>query len=80
MRKRILAGLFASFLILAASGVAWSQSVQGVITGTITDPTGAVVPGANITATNLDTSVQRTATTNGEVSTALTCFRVDRTR
>ena len=62
MRKRILAGLFASFLILAASGVAWSQSVQGVITGTITDPTGAVVPGATVTITQTaaNTRVQLT--------------------
>ena len=68
MRKRILAGLFASFLILAASGVAWSQSVQGVITGTITDPTGAVVPGATVTITNTGTNASQSTATGGDGS------------
>jgi len=68
VRKRIFAVLFAAFLILAASGVAWSQTVQGVITGTITDPTGAVVPGATVTITNVGTNASQTATTGSDGS------------
>jgi hypothetical protein len=55
-------------MILAGSGVAWSQSVQGVITGTITDPTGAVVPGATVTITNAGTNISQTTTTGSDGS------------
>jgi hypothetical protein len=68
VRKRFFAVLFAAFLALAASGVAWSQSVQGVITGTITDPTGAVVPGATVTITNVGTNISQSTTTGGDGS------------
>ena len=34
---------------------------KGAITGTVTDPTGAVVPGATVTATNTATRRQRDA-------------------
>src|SRR5207302_5114253 len=66
--KRIFAVLFAAFLILVASGVAWSQTVQGVITGTITDPTGAVVPGATVAITNVGTNISQTTTTGSDGS------------
>ena len=52
MRHRTFLVLFTAFLVLAASGVAWSQTVQGVITGTITDPSGASVPNATVTITS----------------------------
>ncbi len=41
-----------------------SQTVTGSITGQVTDPSGAVVRGATVTAHNLDTGVDSTATTN----------------
>ena len=68
MRQRTFLVLFAAFLVLAASGVAWPQSVQGVITGTITDPTGAVVPGATVTITNVGTNISQSTTTGGDGS------------
>jgi carboxypeptidase family protein/TonB-dependent receptor-like protein len=68
VRVRAFFVLFAVFLILAASGVAWSQTVQGVITGTITDPTGAVVPGATVTITNVGTNAAQSATTGSDGS------------
>ncbi len=40
------------------------QTVSGQITGTVTDPSGAVVPGAKVTATDIATNVATTATTN----------------
>jgi len=43
---------------------ALGQTVTGSITGQVTDPSGAVVPGANVTAENLATSVKTTAQTN----------------
>jgi Carboxypeptidase regulatory-like domain/TonB dependent receptor len=68
VRVRTFFVLFAAFLILAASGVAWSQTVQGVITGTITDPAGATVPGATVTITNAGTNVSQTTSTGSDGS------------
>jgi Carboxypeptidase regulatory-like domain len=44
---------------------AGAQDIVGRISGTVTDPQGAVVPGANITITNEETKIPRTLTTNG---------------
>src|SRR5437879_5624387 len=68
VRQRTFCVLFAAFLVLAVCGVAWSQTVQGVITGTITDPTGAVVPGATVTITNAGTNISQTTTTGSDGS------------
>jgi hypothetical protein len=35
----------------------WAQAERGAITGTVTDPTAGVIPGAEITVTNVDTNV-----------------------
>ncbi|HEX3560649.1 MAG TPA: TonB-dependent receptor [Pyrinomonadaceae bacterium] len=58
------------FIVLAAAPVL-AQSDRGTITGTVTDPSGAVVPNAKITATSLDTGEVREATTSGEGSYTL---------
>lgn len=49
------------FLVL---GSALAQSDRASITGTVKDSSGAVVPGATVTATNDATNVQSSATTN----------------
>ena len=41
-----------------------AQSERGTITGTVSDSTGAVVPGASVTVTNVATNVALIATTN----------------
>src|SRR6266481_2486002 len=41
-----------------------AQSIFGAIVGTVTDATGAVIPGAKITATNIRTNEKRGFTTN----------------
>ncbi|WP_263417158.1 TonB-dependent receptor [Terriglobus albidus] len=43
-----------------------AQSDTGRVTGTVTDATGAVIPGATVTLVNTDTGATQTATTNGE--------------
>ena len=70
MRHRILhllACLFAvvaAFLVLAPSAAAQAQSNAGDLVGVVTDPQGALVPGATITARNVATSLTRTITTD----------------
>jgi hypothetical protein len=45
------------------SGV-WAQAPTGQITGTVTDPSGAVIPGATVTLINIATNVSRETTSN----------------
>jgi outer membrane receptor protein involved in Fe transport len=47
-------------LVLIFTGFAWAQTETGQITGTITDPSGAVVPKANVTVRLLSTGATRT--------------------
>src|SRR4030095_15498104 len=51
-----------AFLILISPQRAHAQALSGM-TGTVTDNSGAVVPGANVTVTNDDTGVARHAVT-----------------
>jgi len=43
---------------------AWAQRDQGVITGTITDDTGAVIPGAQVRVREINTNFQQSVRTN----------------
>jgi len=59
-------GLLLLLVVLALMPVAaLAQSSNGSISGTITDDSGAAVPGVTITATNLATSIARTTVSNG---------------
>lgn len=52
----------AAALLIAV--MAWGQTATGIITGTVTDATGAAVVNGKVTATNTGTGAQTTATTN----------------
>src|SRR5690348_3285904 len=54
----------AALLSLALAFQTFAQLGKGVVAGTVTDPTGAVVPGVSVTLTNQATRVTRTAQTN----------------
>jgi hypothetical protein len=58
--------LMLSLLIFALPVPALAQSMNGAITGTITDPSGAVVPGARVTLTSTDTGAQANFTTGAD--------------
>ena len=54
-----------ALLLAAVIGVpALAQTITGTITGTVTDPSGAVVSGAQVTATNVLTNVVTPTVTN----------------
>ncbi|HEX8925158.1 MAG TPA: carboxypeptidase-like regulatory domain-containing protein, partial [Terriglobales bacterium] len=64
MRRTLLQRLLLMALLFALAGSALSQTATtGQVTGTITDPTGAVVPSATVTLTS-DTGVNRNATSD----------------
>jgi hypothetical protein len=44
------------FLILAAASLVYCQSFTASITGTVTDQTGAAIPGASVKAVNTGTN------------------------
>src|SRR5215472_9358528 len=59
--KSAIRGSLSVFLLLAGAGFTEAQTVQGVVTGTIFDASGAAVPKASITLTNVGTSVGQSA-------------------
>lgn len=52
-------------LLLGVSCLIWSQTETGQITGTVTDPAGAIVPNANVKVVSTATDAARTTTTSG---------------
>jgi hypothetical protein len=58
------AGLL-SFLLLLLAGSGSAQLSTATVNGVIRDPKGAVIPGANIVLTSVDTSVERASVANG---------------
>ena len=88
MSRKGLCSRVVVILLLAAS-VAFAQVTTGTISGTVTDATGAVVPGAEVTVKNVDTGITRIMTTdergrytapqlppgNYEVSTSIAGFQ-----
>ncbi len=54
-----------TFCLLLAAIAALAQSDRGVITGTVTDPAAAVVPGARVIAKNVETGAATETATTG---------------
>ncbi|HXP09634.1 MAG TPA: carboxypeptidase-like regulatory domain-containing protein, partial [Acidobacteriaceae bacterium] len=56
-----------SFLLAAASAsILSAQTFRGTLLGTITDATGAVIPGVSISVKNMDTGIERTTESNSD--------------
>lgn len=69
MSRRTISRLFGAFLltllVFAPSfALAQSQASNGAIEGTIVDASGAVLPGATVTITNVNTKIQTVVVTN----------------
>ncbi|MBX7174612.1 MAG: TonB-dependent receptor [Pyrinomonadaceae bacterium] len=54
------------FVLFFCSVSVFPQTPTATLTGVVTDPNGAVISGANVTATNKATNLSRTTSTNGE--------------
>src|SRR5262245_4439140 len=64
--------LFSAIGVLMLGAVLTAQSSKGIVVGTVTDTTGARVPGATVKVTSLDTNVAREKLTLNEGT-----FRID---
>ena len=63
LRGRLLwTGLTTLFALLP--GGLSAQSTFATVTGTVTDPAGAVIPGVTLTATHIETNIRTTAQSN----------------
>jgi len=66
--KHFRSGIFAliaAFVLATSVSLLWG-SVTGSISGTVSDPTGAVVPGADVTALNTETGISQETQTNAQ--------------
>ncbi len=64
--RRTLHSLFACLIFLALAAGAFAQVSQGTLSGTTTDPSGAVLTDSKITATNTATGETFNTTTNAD--------------
>lgn len=60
-KHSFLLGLMA-FMFFSVT--AWAQTDRATLTGTVTDASGAVIPGVSVTAINLETRVETPTTTS----------------
>ncbi|PYS25852.1 MAG: hypothetical protein DMG11_22005 [Acidobacteria bacterium] len=65
MKRVLIIGTTAVLAIVFACAAIWAQAVSTAqIVGTVKDQTGAVLPGAEVAATQTDTGAKRTALTD----------------
>ncbi len=64
MRRAAMSAATALAILALWCLPAAAQGVYGVVSGTVTDSSGAVLAGATVTVTNVDTRVTKTLTTN----------------
>ncbi len=64
IQTRVVLALLLTFFALLAPRAARSQQVNAAITGKVTDSTGAAIPDAKVTATDLDRGTILTTVTN----------------
>src|ERR1035437_2498101 len=55
-----------AIVCLLAGVVAWSQDTRGTISGRVTDPSGAIIPGAQVVVTNVAMGNKTSLTTNAD--------------
>src|SRR5438128_9194527 len=63
LKRPIVCAFSGGVICLFVCALAWAQATAE-ISGTVRDQTGAVLPGVEVTATQTDTGIARTAVTN----------------
>ena len=71
-RFHVLAIVFSLITALARMG---AQTTTGSIVGTVSDPSGAVISGANITVNNMDTGIAVKAASDSTASSSILLFQ-----
>jgi hypothetical protein len=66
LRKSLFFVLSFAVLLAFSVPVVAQSTVSGAVTGVVTDPSGAVIPGASVTLKSNETAQTKTATTNGQ--------------
>ncbi len=66
MRFKNVSLLFFFLTLLSVQSLSAQTAGTGALTGTVRDPSGAVIPNATVTATSLDTGATRSATTDAD--------------
>jgi outer membrane receptor protein involved in Fe transport len=64
LKAQTLVALFVCAFMFSATALA--QTSRGTVSGYVSDPNGAFIPGATVTLTNAQTDVSRSTTTNEE--------------
>lgn len=64
IKKSVCFGILSAAIFVFSIVSVSAQEFRGTISGTVNDPNGAVVPGATVTVTNIETNVSASATTN----------------
>jgi outer membrane receptor protein involved in Fe transport len=64
MRTTVIRVFAVLALLFVFTSLVFGQADTGQVTGTVTDPSGAIVAGAKVTITDVNTNASRTATTN----------------
>ena len=77
--KNVIPQFLASVaLLLVLAGLLFAQTNTGEISGAVRDPSGAVVPNATITVTNLGTGLSRTAVSSSTGQYLITALPIGR--
>ncbi|MGI9069375.1 MAG: TonB-dependent receptor [Pyrinomonadaceae bacterium] len=66
LKRRLKLSFLGISLVMFSPALLFGQSEKGAILGIVTDSTGASIPGASVTITNLATKTSQTFTTNSE--------------
>jgi len=81
MNRSLISLFFAILFVVSRGGPSWAQAVStSQISGTVKDQTGAVLPGVEVTVTQMDTGAKRTVVSDETGSYILPNLPVGRYR
>jgi len=75
-RRTLLLALILPVLLIASAGSAFGQLDQGTVTGVVEDPSGAAIPSASVTLTNIDLGQILKQPPTGQVSSSFLRLRL----